>query len=287
MSAAEARELVRRAFAAAGRHNLGLISAGVAFFAVLALFPALAATVALFGLVGDPKDVANLLDAVRGSVPAPVITLARDQMDRLVTADGNRLVVHGGVSLAIALWSAQQGARSFLRALTIVHERGRRRKFVKRYLAGSAMTFAALLLAIVTIFAFTLAPLLLKSLGVNAPLLLDLVRWPVLLLLTTGFAFALYRWGPNRRPPGWRWLAPGAVFASIVWLAVSALFSVYVDLVTPLRALYGVFSGVFVLMFWLFLSAWIFLLGAEINAQLEELCASKSPSECAPSAEAS
>lgn len=263
------------------RDNLGLIAAGVAFFALMALFPALSAFVAFYGLIGDPAAVSKQIDALVGILPAPVIQLARDQLGRLVTARGEVLALHGVVSAVVALWGAQQGARSFLRALTIINERTKRRRFFRRYLVGGAFTLGALGVAAITIFLFALAPNLFARLGANVEFTLDLLRWPVLVALVTGFAMALYRWGPNRKAPRWVWVWPGALMAAVAWLIVSAGFSVYVDAFTPMRAAYRVFSGVFVLMLWLFLAAYIFLLGAEINSRREQICAVEG-GECAP-----
>ena len=279
LSLPEWRTLLRDSVRSAGRHNLGLISAGVAFYGLMTLFPALSATVALFGLIGDPHDVGNLIDGMRLYAPAPVIDMAHEQVARLLNADGNKLALNGAVSMAVALWSAQQGGRSFLRALAIVNERSHRRGFWGRYLAGGAITVAALAAALVTIFMFTLASSFLGVIGAQA-FPLDLVRAPVLIVLMTGFATALYRWGPQRKPPAWRCVWPGAVAAAVAWLIVTQAFSVYVDVFTPWRAAYGVVSGVFVLMLWLFLSTYIFLIGAELNAQLEKICAAED-SACA------
>jgi membrane protein len=231
-----------------------------------------------------------LIDGMSHYVPATVIDIARDQMERLLHADNEKLVLHGGVSVLVALWSAQQGGRSFLRALTIVNERGRRRSFWGRYVAGGAITFGAMFAALFTIFTFTFASALFARVGADAGLALQVLRPLVLIGLMTGFALALYRWGPARRPPAWRWVWPGALFASVVWLIVTAGFSFYADMFTPWRAIYGVFSGVFVLMLWLFLSTYIFLFGAELNAQLERICAAEvkagevSAGECGASA---
>jgi membrane protein len=266
------RALFRDAMRQAGRDNLGLVAAGVAFFALAAVFPSLAAVVALYGLFGDPVGIGAQIDALAGIAPEPVLNIAREQMNRLISADAQTLALNGFVSFAVALWSAQQGARSFLHALTIINEHTVRRTFVKRYLIGGAFTLGALAMALLTVFLFTLAPHVLAAMGTDAKLLMAFLRWPVLLALMTVFSLALYRWGPNRKPPEWRWIAPGALFASVAWLAVSALFSVYVDLFTPLRAAYGVFSGVFVLMLWFFISAYVFLFGAELNARMERLC---------------
>ncbi|HWA22992.1 MAG TPA: YihY/virulence factor BrkB family protein [Caulobacterales bacterium] len=266
------RALFRDAMRQAGRDNLGLVAAGVAFFVLMATFPSLAAIVALYGLLGDPVGVSAQIDALSGIAPDPVLNIARGQVARLIHADPQTLALNGFVSLAVAVWSAQQGARSFLHALTIINEHTVRRTFVKRYLIGGAFTLGALAMALLTVFLFTLAPHVLAAMGTDAKLLMAFLRWPVLLALMTVFALALYRWGPNRKPPAWRWIAPGALFASVAWLTVSALFSVYVDLFTPLRAAYGVFSGVFVLMLWFFISAYVFLFGAELNARMERLC---------------
>jgi membrane protein len=277
------RALFRDAMRAAGQDNLGLVAAGVAFFALMAVFPSLAALVAVYGLLGDPVGVSAQIDALSGIAPEPVIDIVREQMQRLTNADAETLAFNGAVSFAIALWSAQQGARSFLHALTIINEHTTRRSFVKRYLIGAAFTFGALAMAALTVFLFTLAPHVLAALGIDATTLMAVLRWPALFVLMTGFALALYRWGPNRKPPAWRWIAPGALFTSISWLAVSTLFSVYVDLFTPFRAAYGLFSGVFVLMLWFFITAYLFLFGAEINARMEKLCHLLGDEESEPS----
>lgn len=269
----EWRKLLVGAWADGFRDNLGLIAAGVAFFVMLAVFPALAAVVAIYGVFADPAAFNDQLDALAGVAPTPVLAIAREQMERLVHARAPILALHGLVSLLVALWGAQQGARSFLRALTIINERAPRRHFLKRYLVGGAFTIGALGVVIVTVSLFAIAPLVLEQFGTDAELALSLLRWPVLIALVTCFAMALYRWGPNRKAPRWIWIWPGALIAALSWLCVSAGFTVYVDHFTPVRAAYGVLSGVFVLMLWLFLSAYIFLLGAEINARLEQICA--------------
>ena len=123
--------------------------------------------------------------------------------------------------------------KSFLRALTIVNERGRRRGFWGRYAAGGAVTFGAVIVALVLISAFTLAPILFDQLGADADLALQILRPVILLALITASAMALYRWGPARRAPAWRWVWPGAVVAALVWILVTAGFSFYVDVFTP------------------------------------------------------
>ncbi len=277
------RALFRDAMRDAGRDNLGLVAAGVAFFALMAVFPSLAALVAIYGLLGDPAGVGAQIDSLSGIAPEPVLNIVREQMQRLTNADAEALALNGFVSFVIALWSAQQGARSFLHALTIINERATRRSFMKRHLIGAAFTLGALTMAGLTVFLFTLAPHILAALGVDSKLPMAILRWPVLFVLMTVFALALYRWGPNRKPPAWRWIVPGALFASLSWLAVSTLFSIYIDLFTPLRAAYGVFSGVFVLMLWFFISAYLFLFGAEINTRMERLCHLLGDDETAPS----
>lgn len=283
ISARQWRALFADALRNAGQDNLGLVAAGVAFFALLAVFPSLAAVVVLYGLFGDPGGVSAQIDALEGIAPGPVLDIAREQMSRLIHADASILAFNGLVSLLIALWSAQQGARSFLHALTIINEHTTRRSFLKRYLIGGAFTFGALAMALITVYLFTLAPHVLDAVSSDSAVLMSVLRWPVLFALMTAFALGLYRWGPNRKPPAWRWIAPGALFASTSWLIVSALFSAYVDMFTPFRAAYGVLSGVFVLMLWFFLSAWLFLFGAEINARMERLCHLLGDEESEPS----
>src|SRR5262249_15323395 len=157
----------------------------------------LSATVALFGLISDPHQVSALIDAVSLYAPRSVTELATEQLERLLHADASKLAFHGGVSIIVGPLSGQQGGRPFFRALTIVNERGRRRGFWGRYLAGASITLGAVIAAMTTVFAFTFAAAIAQSPGANAAL--QILRPIALVGLMTIFALALYRWGPARR----------------------------------------------------------------------------------------
>ncbi len=266
-----ARTLALAVAQKADRDNLGLIAAGVAFFALLALFPALTAVAALYGAMGDLEGVREQITALRGVAPDPVLDIARGQLARLVNKPISLLALSGVLSVAVALWSALQGMRGLIRGLTIVYNHSERRTLVRRYVVSGAFTLAAIGALLVSLLLAAAAPAVIAALQLSShvEMLLQGVRWVLLTVFSLGLAGALYRWGPNRRPPPFRWIWPGVLVASVTWLAASAGFSLYVRAFAMLGEAYGSLAGVIVLLLWLYLSVLVFLLGGELNAELE------------------
>lgn len=264
-----ATRMTKEALGAAERHNLALVAAGVAFFCLLALFPTLFALVSIYGLVRDPSDISDQIDAFAGVAPPSILSLAREQLERLLKAPAQGLALQGLISLVIALWSSQQGVRSFLHALNIVYDDAHRRKMLPRYGMGAAFTLAAIAFAGVAVATFTIAPLILDRLGAQSEAALFVLRWPAMIAAVTLFALALYRWGPNRAPPPLKLILPGALIASGAWLVASAAFSAYAQTFGNYGQAYGSIASVVVLLLWLFVTAFVFLVGAEFNAAAE------------------
>lgn len=250
---------------------LQLVAAGVAFFGLLALIPGFAALLALYGLIGDPNVVWQQIAALRGVAPDPVIDLIGEQAARLLSADSGALALGGLVTLVLSLWSALQGVRWFLLALTIVNRRAEKLKWFRRYVTAAGFTLSAIAVVMVAVLALGVAPLMLNFfyVGDHVETIILIARWPILGGAVIAGAFALYRWGPRRRPPPWRWLWPGAIGAPIVWIAMSSLFTFALRLFPAFGATYGSLASVVALLLWLYVSALIFLLGGALNAELE------------------
>lgn len=257
--------------ATAERANLGLIAAGVAFFALMAVIPGLAALVALIGLFGDPVLLAEQVQAMSGLAPDAVLSILHQEVQYLLAGRGERLVAGAVFNLALALWSALQGTRWALMALTAVNRRAEKRKMLSRYLAAGMFTLCGMGLAALAVLLMGVAPLVLALLPVEtgAEVTLLALRWPVLGGAAVLVALIVYRWGPLRRAPPWRWLWPGALLALAAWVFASSALTFALREFPAFGAAYGSLASAVALLLWLYLTALTFLLGGALNAELE------------------
>lgn len=263
--------------ATAERANLALISAGVAFFALMAVIPGLAAVTALVGAFGDPQWLAQQIRALGGVAPDAVVTIINEQVSRLLVSSNDRLLLGALFNIALALWSALQGTRWTLMALTAVNRRAEQRKMLRRFIAAGMFTLYGLGLSVAAVLLMGVAPLALSFLNMDSSveLWLLVLRWPVLGGAAMGVALLLYRWGPRRRPPPWRWLWPGAVLAPLLWLIASSTLTFALREFPAFGAAYGSLASVVALLLWLYVTALVFLLGGALNAELEFFAAGK------------
>ena len=249
--------------------NLGLIAAGVAFYAILSVFPGLAATIALWGIVGDPALALEQLEEFRAVIPGDVYRLLAGQLVKLATTDGLTLGWASILSFGFALWSARAGVAALMRGLNAIYD-APNRGGVAHYIRALVLTFSLIGVVLTAMACIVVVPVVLKffPLGPWANFAVELVRWVVgILVLLAGFA-VIYRLGPNlkgRRP---RLISPGTVFACAGWLAASMGFSVYLQNFGQYDEVYGSIGAVIVLLMWLFISAYLVLLGAALNAEL-------------------
>jgi membrane protein len=251
--------------AMADRTHMGLMAAGVAFFGMFAIFPALGALIAIFGLVADPVVVEEQLSYFDDVMPPGADELITDQVHRLVSAQGGTLGWATIVSLLLALWSARAGVASLVQGLNAIHEIPNRGGLLHA-LVSILITLSLIAIGITGLFAVIIAPILiaLAPIGQSTAWLLEAVRWLVALaalLLALGI---LYRFGPNGRIR-LAWVTPGAVLVIILWLAASALFSAYLARFDSYNEIYGSIGAVVALMMWLYISAFLVLLGAAFN----------------------
>jgi membrane protein len=265
------KDILWRTYEKTNADRLLYISGGVAFFALLAIFPALAALVSAYGIFFNPTTITNNLALVSGAVPAEVLNQLSEQAERI--AANGRGVLSAGVIIGIllSLWSAMSGVKATMDALNVVYEQNESRSFIKFNIVALLITlagFAAFLLAVVGV---VILPIVLSFLGLGSGVaaLTRILRWPVLLfMLLIGLA-VLYRYGPDRRIARWQWVSVGSVFAALIWIAGSYLFSWYLSNFAAYNATYGSLGAAAGLMMWLWISASIVLLGAELNAEIE------------------
>ncbi|AXI48341.1 ribonuclease BN [Sulfitobacter sp. SK012] len=251
--------------------NLGLVSAGVAFFAMLSLFPALAAVIAVMGLIADPVVVVAQLEEMREFLPNDVYEIINTQVVSLVTASADTLGWAGLVSLLVALWSARAGVGAIMIGLNSVYNE-RNRNTGWHFVRAMVLTIGLVGVGIVSLLTLVVAPIVLSffPFGPSGKLVAEFVRWAIAVCVLFAGIGMLYRYGPNRKPVRAGWLTPGAVLAVVSWALVSLAFSHYVANFSNYNQVYGSIGAVIAMLIWLWISSFFVLLGAALNAQLEK-----------------
>ncbi|MCB1882378.1 MAG: YihY/virulence factor BrkB family protein [Geminicoccaceae bacterium] len=254
-----------------GRDNIMVVAAGCAFYALLALFPFITALVSIYGLVADPSTVANQLGALKDVLPAEAYGIIEGQVKAVVSTSNSALGFGTVVALGLALWSASAGIKTVFSSLNIAYEEAETRSFLRFNATALAFTLLTVLAIVAGILVIVGLPVLLAwvPLGRAGAWLVSLVSWAMLLVFITFGIGLLYRFGPSRRPANWRWLTPGALFATLLWVAASMGFSFYAANFASYNETYGALGGVIVTMMWLWITALIVLMGAELNSELE------------------
>ncbi|WP_245986932.1 YihY/virulence factor BrkB family protein [Azospirillum thermophilum] len=244
----------------------------MAYYALLALFPAIAALVSIYGLVANPAGVEQQLQQWAGLLPQQVIDIVRDQTQKVASAPPQGLGLGVLIGLLLTLWSASRGTNSLITALNIAYGEEDRRSFVWLAILSLAMTVAGLLFIIVTLGLIVAVPAAIAIVGLEDTVIgwvARLARWPILAVAIILGLAALYRYAPDRREPKWRWVSWGSVIATLVWLLGSVGFSLYVSYFGSYNETYGSVGAVVVLLLWFNLTAYVILLGAELNAEIE------------------
>ena len=266
------KDVALRAWREAGKDNISLIASGVAFYGFLAMVPLLGAIVLSYGLVADGPTVIKHVQSLTSVMPADAAKLIGEQLLNVVKSSGSKKGVGLLVALAIALYGAMKGAGALVIALNIAYDEEDKRGFLARNALALAITVSAVLLALLATVAIGALGHL-ETLVPGAPrFLLILGKLLSYLSMAGGGAAAaasLYRYGPDRDSARWTWLTPGSVLTTVLWLAVTLGFGFYVANFAHYGAIYGSLSAVIVLLTWLYMSAYVLLLGAEFNSELE------------------
>ena len=251
--------------------NISLLAAGVAFYTLLALFPGLAFIVAMFGLTGDPAQIQQELLSLKGVLPSEAWDAVDAQLMALTRQTTATLSLASFVSLALAFINARLGAYSMMGALNAVYQCKETRSFFRINLIAFIFTIAALIILAFNVYAVAAVPELLKKLGFTnlSNTAIHTLRWPVLTLLMVLSLALTYRYGPDRKSPRWHWLSLGSLAATVLWLAGSSVFYWYVAAFNSYDRLYGSFGAVVILLYWLWLTAFAALMGAELDMHIQ------------------
>ncbi len=250
-----------------------LLSSGaaVAFFALLAVIPGLSVLISFYGLFADPGSVSNQLPVLAVLLPESVQQLLQEHAQRIATQSTGKISFNITLSLLVATWGANAAVKGLFEGLNVIYGEEEKRSFLAFNIITLLTTLAGVCIIAVAVAVITLTPVVLDAaqLGESADFILRLLRWPLLFVLGAAGIAALYQLGPSRSFPRLEWVLPGALGAAFLWAVSSSIFSWYVAALSNYNAMYGSLAAVVVFMTWLWMSAVIVLLGAELNSELE------------------
>ncbi|MCP3402004.1 MULTISPECIES: YihY/virulence factor BrkB family protein [unclassified Bradyrhizobium] len=265
------KDILLRVYNNISEHRIMALAAGMTYYSILAIFPAIAALVAVYGLFSDPMTISKHLDQLGGFLPGGALDVAREQMTRVASKGSNTLGVTFLIGLATSLWSANAAMKSLFDTMNIVHGEDEKRGFFKLNAVSLAFTLGGILFIIAALGSIVAVPVLLNYVGLSnsGDLLLRIGRWPAMFVVLTLALAVIYRYGPSREAAQWRWVTWGSAIAALLWLAVSGLFSWYAASFGKFNETYGSLGAIVGFMTWLWISAIVVLLGAEIDAEME------------------
>jgi len=265
------KDILLRTYQEMNEDRLLAVAAGVVFYGLLALFPAITALVSCYALLADASTVNGHLVSLGAMLPGGAMDIVKEQVDRVLSKGDIKLGAAFAFSFLLALWSANGGMKAMIDALNVAYEEKEERGFFKLNAVSLAFTLGGIVAVLVAIGAIVALPLILSAVGLSAvtDAIIRYGRWPVLVVLTLLALAVLYRFAPSRRAPQWKWITVGSVFAAVAWLAGSALLSFYLANYAHYDATYGSLGAAIGLMMWMWMSTIVILMGAELNAEIE------------------
>jgi len=265
------KDILLRTYRNISDHRVVALAAGITFYSLLAIFPAIAALVAIYGLFADPGTLATHLDNLSGLLPSGAMDVIGDQLTRVASQGRGTLGLTFLVSLGVSLWSANAAIKSIFDTLNVVYSEREKRSFVRLNAISLAFTVAGILFVLLAIGAMVVLPPALRYVGPSdvTEMILRIGRWPALFVIGALAIAFIYRFGPSREKPQWRWISWGSALAAFGWLAASILFSWYAENFGSFNRTYGSLGAVIGFMMWIWLSAIVILIGAELDAEME------------------
>jgi len=265
------REAGMRAAKRIGDNDFSLRCAGVAFYGLMSLFPALALAVTVYGLGMDASSLAVQLEAAKPFLPAEIYTTVDQRLNALVESSGAALSFGLIVALAVVLWTSSRGTSSIISVLGVAYREPDKRSFIHGFFVSVALTLGAIVFAFIAFLVVAAIPVIseLIPLPQYTEIIVQVARWPVMGLFAFPAISLLYRLAPHRRDANWRWIMPGAALSTVGWLFGSLAFSIYVENFSNYDATFGSLTTAIVLMLWMYYSVMIIAFGAGLNAELE------------------
>jgi len=264
-------DILRRAWKGTTERNLSLVAGGVTYYLLLALFPGLAALFSVYGLVANAADAAKIAQSLSGMLPPSTVALMRDELTQLASASSPSLGLGAIIGITIALWSGVRGMTGMMTALNIAYDQPERRGFI-RFNATALMLTIVVVIGGLIAFGFVAGlPAVMHWVGARRPgrWIGLVVEWPLLIVSVMGMMALIYRYGPDRSEPGWKWASLGVIVATILWVLGSVLFSAYIYYFGSYNKTYGSLGLPLILLTWMWLSVFVVMFGAEINGEAE------------------
>ena len=263
--------ILRRTWDAISEKDLSLVAAGVTYYLLLALFPGLASLVSIYGLFADPADVAQSVHWLSALLPPAALQLLRDALHQLTSASEPRLGIGAATGLVIAIYSNVRGMTGIMAALNIAYGQQEQRGYVRYYATALLLTAMSIIGGLVALALIAGLPALLGEQILHGPTrwVGRVIEWPLLVMVGVAMVALVYRYGPDRDEPQWRWASLGVITATILWILGSALFSLYIHWFGSYNRTYGSLGAPLVLLTWMWLSVFVVLFGAEIDGEGE------------------
>lgn len=265
------KDVLWRTYVQVGDDRLLAVAAGVVFYGLLALFPAITAFVSFYGLFTSYATISDHLSTIAGLLPASAFGIVQDQVMRVIAKGDVKLGFAFLFSAGLALWSANAGMKAILDALNVVYEEEEKRGYIRLTLVALAFTVSAIVLLMLALGSVVVIPALFAGFGIESweKTAVWLVRWPMMFAAVVGALAILYRYGPSRTQAQWQWLSTGSFVAALLWVGGSLLLSYYISNFAHYDATYGSLGAAIGLMMWMWLSSIVILLGAELNSEIE------------------
>lgn len=265
------RDILVRTKLQISEDNIDVVAAGVAFYSLLSIPFLLTAVVSIYGIVADPAQVQTQMSSLQGILPAEAQGLLSDQLGRVSNQPRGALTFALIGSVLLALWSGSKAAKSLMTALNIAYEEREKRGFLKLNLSAILLTLAGVVGAVLAVALVVGIPAIIGQLGLPdfAQTLSNVLRWPLLAAMALMGLAVLYRYGPSRERPRWRWVSVGSIAAGVLWMIGSALFSWYVSSFGNYNETYGSLGAVAIMLMWFYVTSFVVILGAELNSEIE------------------
>lgn len=265
------KDILKRSKEEMNRDNVSMVAAGIAFYGLLASVPAIVATISLWAILFDPHEITEQISSISHLLPEEAANIIRQQAEQASQDAGAGMSLAAAGGLLLAIYSASRGIDGFMTGLNIVYDEEENRGMLKRTALKLLLTIGAILMTIVTLGVITAIPAIVSMLGLPGLIgtLVNLARWPLLMIIVMLALAILYRYAPNRDKPRWQWISVGSVTAVLLWIAGSIGFSIYVHNFASYNETYGSLGAVVILLMWFWLSAFIVLMGAELNSEME------------------
>lgn len=265
------KDIFWRTFQEVQKDRLLAVAAGVVFYALLALFPAITAGVSVYALFADPGTITGHIERLSTLLPGGAIDIVSEQIRRIAQRARGELTFGFVAGLGVAFWSANAGMKAIFDALNVIYDEPEKRSFIKLNLISMLFTLSAIALVLVVFASVTVVPFVLNYVGLEggARFIIGYGRWVAMLIVTVAALSVLYRYGPSRAAARWQWISVGSVFAAVMWMITSIAFSWYVANFGTYNATYGSLGAAIGMMVWMWLSIIVVLVGAELNSEIE------------------